>query len=91
MAFQASLPIQSISMQFTLDSNGYLVWQNTAFVNNAALFCEDQNGQVDVLFQGQTDLADPSYPLYGTTCTPVNLQIVDGKCTLVCLPTIYIV
>jgi hypothetical protein len=85
MTFQTSTTILSISTDFTLDANGYVVWQNNAFVGDRALFCEQANGQIDVLFQGQTDVSDPSYPLYGSTCTPVNLQVMDSKCTC-CFP-----
>lgn len=92
MTFTPSYPKLPISTQFTIDSNGYLVWQNVAFVNNVALFCEEAGGQIDVLFQGQTDIADPTYPLYGSTCTPVALQVMSGKFTyyLLCLAGVFL-
>ncbi|KUJ10336.1 uncharacterized protein LY89DRAFT_675187 [Mollisia scopiformis] len=78
MAFQASSPAEAISTQFTIDGNGYLVWSNSAFVGDTALFCEDEETeQINVLFRGETDASDESYPDYGMGCAPVDLMIVD--------------
>ncbi|KUJ23721.1 uncharacterized protein LY89DRAFT_744173 [Mollisia scopiformis] len=77
MAFQALSSILAINTEFTIDRNRYLVWLNDAFVGGQALFCEEQSGQIDILFQGSNDANDVSYPGYGTTCAPVSLMIVQ--------------
>ncbi|KAE8442313.1 hypothetical protein EG329_003446 [Mollisiaceae sp. DMI_Dod_QoI] len=79
MPFQASSPALPISLQFGIDQNGYLEWNNVAFSGGTALFCQQPSGEVVVLFQGTTDGEDDSYPAFGTTCVPVELEIVSSS------------
>lgn len=66
---------QPITTTFDVDNDGVLSWNNTLFEGGEALFCQQSDGQVAVLFRGATDL-DVSYPAYGVTCAPIKLKAV---------------
>jgi hypothetical protein len=67
--FLTNATVGAISTTFSR-LNGGLTWQNEAFVNSAADFCQDANGQVWVTFDGTAPPFD---------CAAVQLIPYSGK------------
>jgi len=68
----ASSYVLGISRNFVI-VNGILVWQSSAFIGNAAIFCQVPSGQVYVEFDG---LSNPAYP---PNCIAISLTVVPGE------------